>query len=103
MFNPTCCIRLAASSNTLQHRPTMLNSTMLDDVASVWPGLYTAGVTHFFPTINPRKLYFDFHPVLLYINIILFYFVHFRMGNTADAGSDNIMLRCARSASKDEL
>ena len=60
-------------------------------------------VTHFFPTINPRKLYFDFHPVLFYINIILFYFVHFRMGNTADAGSDNIMFRCARSASKDEL
>lgn len=26
-----------------------------------------------------------------------------RMGNTADAGSDNIMFRCARSASKDEL
>jgi len=25
------------------------------------------------------------------------------MGNTADAGSDNIMFRCARSASKDEL
>ena len=27
----------------------------------------------------------------------------FRMGNTADAGSDNITFRCARSASKDEL
>lgn len=26
-----------------------------------------------------------------------------RMGNTADAGSDNIMFRCARRASKDEL
>lgn len=30
-------------------------------------------------------------------------FLCFRMGNTADAGSDNIMFRCARSASKDEL
>ena len=25
------------------------------------------------------------------------------MGNTADAGSDNIMFRCAMSANKDEL
>ena len=41
MLNPTCCIRLATSSNTVQHRPTMLDSTMLDDVASVWPGLNT--------------------------------------------------------------
>ena len=39
MLNPTCCIRLATSSNTVQHCPTMLDSTMLDDVASVWPGL----------------------------------------------------------------
>ena len=31
---------------------------------------------------------------------VLFFF---RMGNTADAGSDNITFRCARSASKDEL
>ena len=34
MLNPTCCIRLATSFNTVQHRPTML-----DDVALVWPGL----------------------------------------------------------------
>ena len=24
----------------LQHRPTMMNQTMLDDVGSVWPGFY---------------------------------------------------------------
>ena len=41
MLNPTCCIRLATSSNTVQHRPTMLDSTMLDDAGSVWPGLYS--------------------------------------------------------------
>ena len=40
LLNPTCCIRLATSFNTVQHRPTMLDSTMLDDVGSVWPGLY---------------------------------------------------------------
>lgn len=32
-----------------------------------------------------------------------FFVFFFRMGNTADAGSDNITFRCARSASKDEL
>ena len=38
VLNPTCCIRLATLSNTVQHRPTMLDSTMLDDVGSIWPG-----------------------------------------------------------------
>ena len=36
---PTCCIRLANSTYNVQHSPPMLDSTMLDDVGSVWPGL----------------------------------------------------------------
>ena len=37
-LNPTC-IHLATSSNNVQHCSTMLDSTMLDDGGSVWPGL----------------------------------------------------------------
>ena len=40
---------------------------------------------------------------VLHIKCQFFVIFFFRMGNTADAGSDNITFRCARSASKDEL
>ena len=35
ILDPACCIRLTTSFDTFQYRPTML-----DDVGSVWPGLY---------------------------------------------------------------
>ena len=44
VLNPTCCIRLATSFNTEQHRPAVLDSTM-DDVGSVWPSLYVLTMT----------------------------------------------------------
>ena len=35
-----CCICLATSLKTVQHRPTMMDSlSPLDDVEIVWPGL----------------------------------------------------------------
>ena len=40
--------------------------------------------------LNQTSFFFSFHLL-------------FRMGNTADAGSDNIAFRCARSVSRDEL
>ena len=40
---------------------------------------------------------------VLHIKCQFFVIFFFRMGNTADAGSDNITFRCARTASKDEL
>ena len=35
ILDPTCCIRLVTFFDTFQQRPTML-----DEVGSVWPGLY---------------------------------------------------------------
>ena len=44
VLNPTCGVHVATSFKTEQHRPTMLDSTM-DDVGSVWPGLYVLSMT----------------------------------------------------------
>ena len=39
MLHQTCRISFATSFNTVKHRPAMLDSTVLDDVEMVWPGL----------------------------------------------------------------